>query len=325
MLTLNSLEPFFVFEMANNHMGLPEHGLKIIREFGEISKEFPFNFGFKLQYRQLDTFIHPDYKGRVDFKYVKRFSETRLSPDQYKMLQDEMKAQGFVTVCTPFDEASVDLIEEHDFDIIKVASCSFTDWPLLERIVQAQKPIIASTAGIALHDIDKVVSFFEHRKKDFAIMHCVAQYPTPAARAQLNQIDILKARYPQVRIGYSTHEDPENVEAVKVAVGKGVTIFEKHVGVPDGQIRLNDYSANPGQAQRWLRTAQGAFELCGDLEKRAQFSKEELASLRSLQRGLFAARAFKKGERIPHKDVFAAIPTLDGHITADDLSKYSKL
>ena len=325
MLTLNSLEPLFIFEMANNHMGLPEHGLKIIREFSKISKEFPFNFGFKLQYRQLDTFIHPDYKGRMDFKYVKRFTETRLSPDQYKMLRDEMKAQGFVTICTPFDEASVDLIEEHDFDIIKVASCSFTDWPLLERIVKARKPIIASTAGIALQDVDKVVSFFEHRKKDFAIMHCVAQYPTPAARSQLNQIDILKARYPQVRIGYSTHEDPENMEAVKVAVGKGVTIFEKHVGVPDGQIRLNNYSANPEQAQRWLRSAQVAFELCGDLEKRAQFNKEELASLRSLQRGLFAGRAFKKGERIPHEDVFAAIPTLDGHITANDLSKYSGL
>ena len=247
MLKLNSLEPLFVFEMANNHMGLPEHGLKIIREFSKISKEFPFNFGFKLQYRRLDTFIHPDYKGRLDFKYVKRFTETRLSDDQYKMLRDEMKAQGFVTVCTPFDEESVDLIEEHDFDIIKVASCSFTDWPLLERIVKTQKPIIASTAGIALQDIDKVVSFFEHRKKDFAIMHCVAQYPTPAARSQLNQIDILKARYPQVRIGYSTHEDPENVEAVKVAVGKGVTVFEKHVGVPDGQVRLNDYSANPNR------------------------------------------------------------------------------
>ncbi|MGO9022653.1 MAG: N-acetylneuraminate synthase family protein [Syntrophobacteraceae bacterium] len=325
MLKLNSLEPLFIFEMANNHMGLSEHGLKIIREFSRISKEFPFNFGFKLQYRRLDTFIHPDYKGRMDFKYVKRFTETRLSDDQYKMLRDEMKAQGFVTVCTPFDEESVDLIEEHDFDIIKVASCSFTDWPLLERIVKAKKPIIASTAGIALQDIDKVVSFFEHRKKDFAIMHCVAQYPTPAARSQLNQIDILKARYPQVRIGYSTHEDPENVEAVKVAVGKGVTVFEKHVGVPDGKIRLNDYSANPEQAQRWLRSAQVAFELCGDPGKRAEFSKEELASLRSLQRGLFAGRAFKKGERIPHRDVFAAIPTLDGHITANDLSKYSGL
>jgi sialic acid synthase SpsE/mannose-6-phosphate isomerase-like protein (cupin superfamily) len=325
MLTLDALKPLFVFEMANNHMGLPEHGLRIVREFAEVAKLFPFTFAFKLQYRHLDTFIHPAFKNRMDVKYVKRFSETRLSADQFKALRDEMKANGFVAVCTPFDEASVDLIEEHDFDIIKVASCSFTDWPLLERIVRTEKPIIASTAGAALQDVDKVVSFLAHRKKDFAIMHCVAQYPTPAAGMQLNQIDLLKARYPEVTIGYSTHEDPENMESVKLAVAKGATILEKHVGVPDGGIALNDYSANPEQTTRWLHAARAALELCGVSGKRSEFNWDEQNSLRSLQRGLFARRTFRKGELIPHRELFAAFPTMDGHITANDLSKYAEI
>ena len=325
MPTLDALEPLFIFEMANNHMGLPEHGLKIVREFSKVATRFPFTFGLKLQYRQLDTFIHPAYRNRMDLKYIKRFTETRLTADQQKRILDEMKACGFISVCTPFDEASVDLIEEHDFDIIKIASCSFTDWPLLERVVRTEKPIIASTAGVALQDIDRVVGFFSHRQKDFAIMHCVAQYPTPAAEMQLNQIDILRGRYPEVRIGFSTHENPEDTTGIKIAVAKGATIFEKHVGVPDADIRLNDYSANPEQAKKWLQSAQAAFELCGARGKRAEFGRDELASLRSLQRGLFARCAYKKGERILHKDVYAAIPTLDGHITANDLSKYAEL
>ncbi|MEM5786777.1 MAG: N-acetylneuraminate synthase family protein [Syntrophobacteraceae bacterium] len=325
MLTLNSLEPLFIFEMANNHMGLVEHGLKIIRDFHALSREFSFKFAFKLQYRQLDSFIHPDYKTRTDYKYVKRFSETRLSADQFKMLRDEMRENGFLAICTPFDPESVDLIEEHDFDVIKIASCSFTDWPLLERVARADKPVIASTAGIPLQDIDKVVSFLQHRKKDFALMHCVAQYPTPTAQLQMNQIDLLKARYPEVRIGYSTHESPHETDSVKVAIGKGVTLFEKHVGVPENGFGLNDYSANPEQAYNWLKSAQAAFELCGVSGKRAEFSTGELSSLRSLQRGLFAGRSFKKGERIPCDSVFAAIPTLDGHITANDLSKYAEI
>jgi sialic acid synthase SpsE/mannose-6-phosphate isomerase-like protein (cupin superfamily) len=325
MLTLKSLEPFFVFEMANNHMGLPEHGLKIIREFGKVANRFPFKFGFKLQYRQLGSFIHPDYQDRMDYKYVKRFTETRLDPDLYKLMVDEMRALGFITVCTPFDEASVDLIEEHDFDIIKIASCSFTDWPLLERIVRTEKPVIASTAGVALQDIDRVVSFLEHRRKDFAIMHCVARYPTPAAQMQLNQIDLLKSRYPGVKVGYSTHEAPGSLESIKMAVAKGATIFEKHVGVPDEGISLNDYSANPEQTENWLQSARAAFELCGEASGRARFSSEESKSLLSLQRGLFARRAFKKGEILPHKELFAAIPTLEGHITANELSKYTEL
>lgn len=324
MRTLESLEPLFIFEMANNHMGQPEHGLRIIREFGKISREFPFNFAFKLQYRQLDTFIHPDYKGRKDIKYVKRFSETRLAAEEFRMIRDEMRVHDFTAICTPFDEESVDLIEEHDFDIIKIASCSFTDWPLLERIAQADKPIIASTAGIDIEDIDKVVSFLEHRKKDFALMHCVAQYPTPAAQLQLNQIDLFKARYPQTRIGYSTHESPDEVNAVKIAIGKGATLLEKHVGVPYDGVGLNDYSAAPDQTRRWLESAREAFEMCGASGKRAEFSSAELSSLRSLRRGLFAGKAFKKGERIPHEAVFAAIPTMEGHITANDLSKYGR-
>ena len=325
MRTLESLEPLFIFEMANNHMGQPEHGLKIISEFAKISGEFPFNFAFKLQYRQLDTFIHPDYAGRTDYKYVKRFSETRLAADQFKALRDAMTEHGFTAICTPFDERSVDLIEEHDFDIIKIASCSFTDWPLLERIALADKPVIASTAGIPLEDIDKVVGFLEHRKKDFALMHCVAQYPTPLAGLQLNQIDLLKARYPQVRIGYSTHESPDDVNAVKLAVGKGATLFEKHVGMPYNGTGLNDYSANPEQTLKWLRSAQEAFQMCGVSGKRAEFGNGELSSLRSLRRGLFAGKAFKKGERIPHDALFAAIPTLEGHVTANDLSKYGEI
>ena len=138
----------FIFEMANNHMGLPEHGL---REFENSANRKEFH-STSHSSSSTANWIHSyiPTTGQDGFQIRKAFPETRLTADQYKILQDEIKAKGFVTICTPFDEASVDLIEEHDFDIIKVASCSFTDWPLLERIVKTKKPIIASTAGIAL-------------------------------------------------------------------------------------------------------------------------------------------------------------------------------
>lgn len=68
-------EPLFIFELANNHMGDVEHGLRVIREFGALAKDFDFHFAFKLQFRELDTFIHPAYRDRMDIKYIKRFSE----------------------------------------------------------------------------------------------------------------------------------------------------------------------------------------------------------------------------------------------------------
>ena len=320
------LRPLFIFEMANNHMGSVEHGLRILREVHEACAGFQskFQLGFKLQYRHLDTFLHPAFRDRDDIKYVKRFRETRLEEPEFRALKAEMDRLGFLSICTPFDERSVDLIEQHGMAVIKIASCSLTDWPLLERIVRSDKPVIASTAGVSLEDIDKVVSFFHHRKKDLSVLHCVAQYPTAAGNLQLNQIDLLKNRYPGVRIGYSTHESPQQPSSVQMAIAKGATIFEKHVGVPTEGNPLNAYSVSPKQVRAWLESAGEAFQICGVQDQRSPLTSEEVASLHSLRRGVFASRTIRKGEtiRASDPDIFLAIPTVAGQITANDLSKY---
>lgn len=315
--------PFFIFEMANNHMGDIQHGLRIVREIRRACGDFPHRCGFKLQYRHLDTFIHPDFKARTDVKYVKRFLETRLAESEFVLLLEEMRRCGFVTVCTPFDEASVDLLVEHGIDILKIASCSFTDWPLLERIAKTGKPVIASTAASSLEEMDRSISFFEHRSKELVLMHCVAEYPTPPERMQLNQIDLLRTRYPELRVGLSTHEPPDATEVVKLAIAKGATVFEKHVGVPTPQSPLNAYSADPAQIRAWLAAAQAAYTMCGAPEGvRPEPREAEIASLFQLRRGVFAARDIRSGEKLELSDLLLAIPTQAGQLTANDLSKY---
>ena len=221
-----------VLEMANNHMGDVSHGINLINAFGETCLRFPeFSFAFKLQYRDLDTFIHPSMKGRSDLKFIKRFSETRLTDGQFGELVAAMRAKNFLVMCTPFDEVSVSKIEQQDMDIIKIASCSFGDWPLLERIAQSNKPIIASTAGADIDLIDNVTAFFANRGKQFALMHCVGEYPTADEKMHVGQIGFLKARYPGVKIGLSTHEAPDNTEIIKLAVALGAEIHEKHVAL----------------------------------------------------------------------------------------------
>jgi sialic acid synthase SpsE/quercetin dioxygenase-like cupin family protein len=313
----------FVLELANNHMGDVDHGIRIISECAAVAKDFDFNFAFKLQYRELDTFIHPNFRARMDVKYIKRFSETQLTHDQTRRLVEAIKKKGFTAICTPFDEPSVDTIIEDGFDILKIASCSFTDWPLLEKIGVTNLPLIGSTAGIQLHNIDAVVAFMQHRGKDFALMHCVAEYPTPHRLLQLNQIDFLRERYPNVRIGYSTHEDPRETVPVAIAIGKGASIFEKHVGIPTEKYPLNKYSATPAQMRAWLGSARQAYEICGMSGERVEPTKLELESLISLRRGVFANHDIAAGERVKSADVFFAIPTQDGHVTANDWSKYS--
>ncbi len=316
--------PLFILEMANNHMGDVAHGLNLIKAFGAVCRKYPYQFAFKLQYRDLDTFIHPDMQGRDDVKYIKRFSETKLARQDFDSLVAAIKAEGFLAMATPFDEVSVDLIESQQLDMIKVASCSFGDWPLLERIATASQPIIASTAGASLETIDSVVSFFSHRQKAFAILHCVGEYPTPDEHMQLSQIDFMRARYPNIRIGFSTHENPNNVDIVKLAIAKNVNIFEKHVGLATNEYALNAYSASPQQFDAWLQSAQYAMAICGVGNTRKIDNPSEAASLRALQRGVFAKNAIEKGQQLTIDDIYFAFPPEPGQCTANDWSKYSQ-
>ena len=315
----------FVLEMANNHMGNVEHGREVIRQFGKVCQKYPeFNFAFKLQYRDLNTFVHPSMKGRLDVKYIKRFEETRLSRQQFDELIAEIRKQGFLSMATPFDNASVEVIDAQNLDIIKIASCSFTDWPLLERVAQSDRPIIASTAGASLADIDRVVSFLSHRDKAFAILHCVGEYPTPNERLNLHQVDTLKARYPDLRIGFSTHEDPANIDIVKLAVAKGVDLFEKHVGVATPQYPINAYSATPEQVDGWLAAVRYAQKICGNPTRDPNANKAELDSLRALRRGVFVRRPVPAGQMLGRDDVYFAFPPEGTQFTANDWSKYAR-
>ena len=315
-------KPRFILEMANNHMGDVEHGRRIIREFAEVAKDFNYEFAFKLQYRELDTFIHPDFKSRMDVKFVKRFLETRLREEDFLALKDEMIRCGFKTMCTPFDEPSVDLIARHGYDYLKIGSCSFTDWPLLERIAATDLPIVASVGGASWEEIDRVVSFFDHRQKPLTLMHCVAQYPTETKDLQLNQIELLRQRYPLLRVGLSTHENPDDNEVILAAIGKGATMFERHVAVATDKYPTNAYSSSPAQFRKWLESARKGFELCGVANQRMAGTPAEIAQLVALRRGVFAKRAIQPGEEITAEDYFLAMPSCEGQLLANHLSKY---
>ncbi len=316
--------PLFIYEMANNHMGDVEHGIRIVRELKAASEGFPFDFCVKLQYRDIATCIHPAYQARYDLKYVKRFSETHLSWDKYKQIKDAIVEAGFLAMCTPWDEVSVGKIVEHGFDFMKVPSCYMTDWPLLEEIAKYNLPIVASTAGEPLEEIDRVVSFFRHRNKNLTIMHCVGEYPAPDDHLHLGQISLLRKRYPEIPIGYSTHERPDNFEAVKVAVALGAVMFEKHVGVPTEKYAINGYSATPQQVRKWLQSAADAMTMIGDPEKRYPAPPGEQLALSDLARGAFVRNPVAAGEAIRPSDVFYAMPNVKEQLVAQDFSKYTE-
>ena len=317
-------KPKIIFEMANNHMGDINHGLLMVNEFGKIAKNFEdsFDFIFKFQFRDIPTFIHPHFKNRMDIKYVKRFSETDLTDNEFKKMFDCARSYGMKIMTTPFDENSVDRAEKLSVDIVKIASCSCADWPLLERIALVDKEIIFSTAGQDLDTIDQVVSFFKNRKKDFNIMHCVGEYPTQKEKLQINQVSLLKRRYPNIPIGFSTHEEPDNFNSVFLAIGQGADLFEKHIAVDTEKYPKNAYSSTPEQITKWLENAKDGFAMLGVKNERHEISAKEQSDLRQFKRGVFVNKKLKKGSVITNDDLFYAWPSEDNQFVANEMSKY---
>lgn len=310
-------DDLFIFEMANSHQGSVEHGKDIIHEMGKIARKYNIKAAVKLQYRNLDTFIHPDYKGRKDVNHIPRFESTRLTYDQFTELVEAIRSEGMIAMSTPFDEDGVDWCMDQGLDIIKVASCSSLDWPLLEKIAATHKPVIISVGGKTISDIDKLYNYFTHKRCDFAFMHCIAEYPAPIERLQLDFIDKLRRRYPDNVIGYSGHEDPDDNVIPMMAIAKGAKILERHVGLPTETISLNAYSMNPDQADKWVKSALEAKEICKMKKETERYiSQAEIDSLDSLMRGVYLKHDVKKGTELKREDVFFAMPNHDKQMTS---------
>jgi sialic acid synthase SpsE/mannose-6-phosphate isomerase-like protein (cupin superfamily) len=303
----------FILDLANNHQGDLDHAIRIVRECGEVVRAAGVRAALKFQFRDLPTFVHPSHQTGSSNKHIPRFLSTRFLENDFAVLADEVRKTGMITMATPFDEASVDWIERLDIEIIKIASCSAADRPLLQRIAQSRKPVVASTAGLDGQKLDELVNVLEHRGLEFAIMHCVAIYPTPAAGLKLNQIDYLKARFPGVPIGFSTHEEPDALMPIIGAVAKGATLYERHVGIGTDKYSLNAYSSTPAQLAAWIDQWKLAVSMCGG-SRRAPAHQSEIASLDSLRRGVFARRPLEKGEALTAENVYFAMPWSEGQL-----------
>jgi N-acetylneuraminate synthase len=306
----------FVLDLANNHQGSVEHGKNIIQQCAETAKRHGVRAAIKFQFRDLDTFVHVDHLQGSTNKHVPRFLSTRLQWSQFRELREEVRRQGLLAVCTPFDEASVDKIIDMEFDIIKLASASGNDWPLIEKIAASGLPIIASTGGLSIEQVDDLVSLFGHRGADFALMHCVSIYPTPDEACNLANIATFKRRYPGKVIGWSTHEDPNDTVPAGLALALGAEMLERHVGVVTDTIKLNTYSSTPEQLDRWFAAWTKAKTLLGSPERTQSDSERD--AIDDLKRGVFVRGPVEAGATLTRDDIYFAFPYPKGALSSGE-------
>lgn len=315
-------EDLFVLEVANNHWGSVERGLRIITAYSRIVRFNNVRAAMKLQFRDVDRFVHRDFRDRSDIRYIKKTLDARLTAGEYGILVDAVRKAGCVTMATPFDEASVDLCQELGVQIIKIASSDLNDWMLIEKIATTRKPVVVSTGGSSLKDMDDLVTFFENRNIPLAINHCVSLYPSENADLQLNQIDYLCRRYPRHTIGFSTHEHRDWTSSITIAYAKGARTFERHVDLEEGDHAVSPYCSLPEQIDTWFKAWSAAREMCGASgETWKVSSRAEIEYLDSLVRGVYAARDIPAGQALRDEDVYLAIPLQKGQISCRELMR----
>jgi len=317
-------ENLFVLELANNHLGDVERGLSQIEEFSQVVRFNNVKAAIKLQFRDMTSFVHPDYIGDQNIKYIKKTTEKKLTKNEYKSLIDKIARSGCIPMTTPFDEASVELSEEFNLPIIKIASSDINDWPLIEKIAKTKKPVILSNGGSSLKDMDDVVEFFLKRDIPLALNHCVSLYPCEDSDLELNQIDFLKNRYPDIIIGFSTHEYHDWTNSMLIAYAKGARTFERHIDTHMKGYKMQPYNSTSEQIDIWIKAFHKAVEMCGGspTQKRKN-SEKEIRYLDALVRGVYAKKNIPKGYKVKSEDFdkyfYLAVPLHKGQLSVREI------
>jgi N-acetylneuraminate synthase len=202
-----------------------------------------------------------------------------------------------------------------------VGSSDLNDWILLEKIAKTKKPVVVSTGGSSLKDLDDIVTFFANRDIPLAINHCVSIYPSDDSELEMNQIDFLRNRYPTNTIGFSTHEHTDWTNSMLIAYAKGARTFERHIDISDGA-EGSPYCSLPHQIDEWFRAFNKAKQMCGSpgTQKRIP-PKSEIDYLNSLVRGVYASRDIPEGHFLGDEDVYLAIPLQKGQLSCRELMR----
>ena len=184
--------------------------------------------------------------------------------DQYQEIDSYCGDKGIVWFASPWDEASVDFLEQFDVPCHKVASASLTDDKLLRHMRATGKPIILSTGMSTMDQIDHAVEVLG--RENLVILHATSTYPAGYDELNLKVIPVLAQRF-KVPVGYSGHET--GISSSVAAVVLGASMVERHLTL-DRAMWGSDQAASlePNGMQRLLRDIRLVETALGDGQKR---------------------------------------------------------
>ena len=225
---------------------------------------------------------------------IEVFNKFAMSHSMLPILAQHCKKRKIHFMSTPFSIG--DAKEVNKFvKIHKIASYEINHVKLLEFIVKTGKPVMISTGGSTLEEIDFALKTLKKNGgKEIAILQCTAKYPSPIESLNLNVIPELKKRY-DIPIGFSDHsEDP--IIGPLTALSLGATIIEKHFTLDKSLNGPDHYFAlNPKELKMMINAIRESETSRGDKNKKILHEEKELRQF--AVRAIQATKNIKKGER----------------------------
>lgn len=220
---------FVIAEVGQNHQGSLDTALEYIRIFAHEGAD-----AVKFQTRNNKyLFSKEAYEGPYTSenafadKYGEHREKLELKIEWLKIIKESCIKHGVKFMSTPFDEPSLEVLNEIDVDILKIASFDLGNLPFIMRIAKMGKPVVMSVGGGKIGQIRSSVDILLRYTSDVAILHCVSEYPCEYNRLGLENIEKLMKEFPQCTIGSSDHFN--GTLSGPVAYLKGARVFEKHV------------------------------------------------------------------------------------------------
>lgn len=285
---------FIIAEAGVNHNG----SLNIAKKLVDAAKEVGAD-AVKFQTFKTDSIVT---KSAPKAEYQEKFSNAssqydmikklELSRDEFTELSDYAKEKGIIFLSSPFDEESVDLLDEIGVPAFKLGSGEITNLPLIEYIINKGKPLILSTGMASLCEIEEAITIIKDKPIDLILMYCVTNYPASVDEVDLNVMKTLQNTF-KFPVGFSDHTMGIELAIASVALGAGV--IEKHFTL-DRNLEGPDHKASlePREFKIMVDSIRNVEKGMGNGIKK--LTPDELSIKKMARKSIMAGRDIEKGE-----------------------------
>jgi N-acetylneuraminate synthase len=289
--------PLVIAEFSANHNNSLSSTLKMIDKAAKIGVE-----AIKFQTFDLDDMTINIKKKEFLIKdqftnnrWNKRslydlYSEAQFPFDWHYKVFKRARSLGLICFSSVFDIKSLKLLETLQAPAYKIASLESLHFPLIEMVCKTKKPVIISTGTLNLKEIDQLIKFLKKINfKNYAILHCVTEYPVNYKNVNLKTIYYIKKKYKCIT-GFSDHTS--GIGAAINSVSFGASIIEKHFKYDNLSNSLDkDFSLDPENMKLLIKEIKNAWESIGCVKKK--LSKAEKI-YKMYRRSIYAIEDIKK-------------------------------